>query len=212
MKNNWIFFLFIALFFNSCKMQEKDLANLEQSENYKEILKDKKIFTEPYDIAAKLPIAYTYDTKGYRFGVVDIPENTEDQVSKNLVGIFLNNVKDRKIVGVKIFIDGSKKCQEIFKFLNKEYGSFKELKPVPQKNKKGFLMGDATYLWEIKTVNKSLIVSRGFNQNFTETSKGKIYTQNETLEIYLIDNNVKSDAPGYNDLTTKELLLKTFSS
>lgn len=212
MKPNWIFFMFITLFFTSCKTQEIDLADLKYTENYKDLFKDKKTFTEPYDVAAKLPIAYTYETNGFIFGKVNIPENTENEVPLNSVGLLLNNVKERKIVGVKIAIYGVENSKKMLDYLNKEYGNPKMLKQMPSKNKDGWFMGSSAYSWEIKSSNKSLIVSQGFDLTFVETNKGKKYSQNENLNIFIVDNSIKSDAPAYNSITTKELLVKTFSS
>lgn len=212
MKTNWIFILIIMLVSNSCITQEKDLNSLNYTENYKDLFQEKKIMTEQYDIAAKLPLAYTYETKGFKFGSVNIPENAEDQISMNSVGTLLNNVKERKIVGIKISIDGIDNCKKMFDYLQSQYGTPKILMPVPNKNKEGWLVGHSAYSWDLKSLNRSLIVSQTFDLNFTESNKGKKYTQNEGVTIFIIDNNIKSDAQGYTDITTKELLLKTFSS
>ncbi len=212
MKINWIYFLIIMLLSNSCITQEKDLNNLNFAENYKDLFKDKKIMTEQYDIAAKLPLAYTYETKGFRFGTVNIPENAEDQIAMNSVGTFLNNVKERKIVGIKISIEGKENCKKVLDYLQSQYGNPKILKQLPNKNKKGWLVGNSAYSWDLKSVNRSLIVSQTFDLNFVESNKGKKYSQNEGITIFVIDNNIKSDAQGYTGLTTKELLIKTFSS
>lgn len=212
MKTSWIFFLIIMLFSNSCTTQEKDLKNLDYTLHYKDLFKDKKIMTEQYDIVAKLPLAYTYETKGFKFGTVKIPENSGNQIAMNSVGVLLNNVNERKIVGLKISIEGKDHCKKILDFIQNEYGDSKTIKQIPSKNKEGWLIGNAAYLWESKTINKTFIVSQTFDLNFIESNKGKKYFQNESMIIFIIDNSVKSDAQGYTDLTTKELLLKTFSS
>lgn len=189
-----------------------DLKNLSYKEDYRNIFKDRKVINEQYDVVSKLPLVYTYDTKGLVFGDVVIPENSENQIAMNSVGVLLDNVREKNIVGLKISIEGVDNCKKILDFIRSEYGNSMIIKKAPMKNNDGFFVGNSSYLWELNDKNKSILVSQNFGVSFVESGNGKRYSQSEGLLIFIINDGVKSDAQGYADLTTKELLVKTFSS
>ena len=72
---------------NSCNSQQKvDLEKVEFTKDYKEILKNTKFQTDAREIVTTLPVAYTKDVGGYKFGTVSFCKQCKHSSQKSYCG------------------------------------------------------------------------------------------------------------------------------
>ncbi|MEF9476640.1 hypothetical protein OWR28_01685 [Chryseobacterium sp. 1B4] len=188
------------IMFVSCQSQQKtDLEKVDFSKGYKEVLKDTKYQTEAREIVTTLPVAYTKDVSGYKFGNISFPEHKENNVKGSTVGLLINNTTERLTKGVKIELEDTAAGNDLLAYLKSQYKNPKVLAGVPAKNSEGKILGNAAYVWDLKGKTMVLVQYYEYTNNKPNTSS----------VLYIVDNQVKT-ADGQE--TAAAHLLKTYTS
>lgn len=165
----------------SCQSQQKtDLEKVDFNKSYKEVLKDTKYQTEAREVVTTLPVAYTKDVAGYKFGSVSFPEHKENTVKSSTVGLLINNSTERLTKGIKIELEDTSAGNELLAYLKAQYKSPKVLAGVPSKNNEGKILGNAAYSWNLKDKTIVLVQYYEYTNNKPNTSS----------VLYIIDNQV----------------------
>lgn len=192
-----MFLSFVA--FNSCNSQGKiDLEKVDFTKNYKEILKDTKSQTDAREIVTTLPIAYTKEVGGYKFGDVSLINSSDASMKSSTVGVLINNSKDRTTVGIKIEIEDTSTSVKILTHLKEKYKNPKILSKIPEKNSDGQILGNSAYLWQENSKTIVLV------QYYEYTDK----KPNTSSVLYIVDNKVNSEGLSG---TVASHLIKTFT-
>lgn len=192
-----MFLSFIA--FNCCNSQGKiDLEKVDFTKNYKEILKNTKSQTDAREIVTTLPIAYTKEVSGYKFGDVAFVNSGSSSIKSSSVGVLINNSKDRITVGMKVEIEDTSKSEKILTYLKEKYQNPKILSKIPIKNSKGQILGNSAYLWQSN--GKTIVLVQYYE--YTDTKP------NTSSVLYIVDNKVSSI--GLSE-TVASHLIKTFT-
>ena len=120
---------------NSCNSQQKvDLEKVEFTKDYKEILKNTKFQTDAREIVTTLPVAYTKDVGGYKFGNVSFVSNASTSAQSPTVGVLINNSTERITIGLKIEIEDTSTSDRILTYLKAKYKNPKIISKIPEKN------------------------------------------------------------------------------
>ncbi|MDR4952536.1 hypothetical protein REB14_10155 [Chryseobacterium sp. ES2] len=183
----------------SCQSQQKtDLEKVDFAKGYKEVLKDTKYQTEAREIVTTLPIAYTKDVAGYKFGNISFPEHKENNVKSSTVGLLINNPAEKLTKGIKIEWEDTAAGNDLLAYMKSQYKNPKVLAGVPAKNNEGEILGNAAYLWDLK--DKTMVLVQYYE-----------YTNNKpniSSVLYIVDNQVKT-ADGQE--TAAAHLIKTYT-
>ncbi|WP_336704055.1 hypothetical protein [Chryseobacterium indologenes] len=183
----------------SCQSQQKtDLEKVDFAKGYKEVLKDTKYQTEAREIVTTLPIAYTKDVAGYKFGNISFPEHKENNVKSSTVGLLINNPAEKLTKGIKIEWEDTAAGNDLLAYMKSQYKNPKVLVGVPAKNNEGEILGNAAYLWDLK--DKTMVLVQYYE-----------YTNNKpniSSVLYIVDNQVKT-ADGQE--TAAAHLIKTYT-
>ncbi|MBP1167718.1 MULTISPECIES: hypothetical protein [unclassified Chryseobacterium] len=187
------------IMFVSCQSQQKtDLEKVDFSKGYKEVLKDTKYQTEAREIVTTLPIAYTKDVAGYKFGNISFPEHKENKVKSSTVGLLINNPAEKLTKGIKIEWEDTAAGNDLLAYLKSQYKNPKVLAGIPAKNSEGKILGNAAYLWDMKDKTMVLVQYYEYTNNKPNTSS----------VLYIVDNQVKT-ADGQE--TAAAHLVKTYT-
>ncbi len=183
----------------SCQSQQKtDLEKVDLTKSYKEILKDTKYQTDAREVVTTLPIAYTKDVAGYKFGNISFPEHKENNVKSSAVGLLINNTTERLTKGIKIELEDTAAGNDLLAYLKSQYKNPKVLAGIPAKNSEGKVLGNAAYSWNLKDKTMVLVQYYEYTNNKPNTSS----------VLYIVDNQVKT-ADGQE--TAASHLIKTYT-
>ncbi|MBB6331340.1 hypothetical protein HNP24_002290 [Chryseobacterium sediminis] len=183
----------------SCQSQQKtDLEKVDFAKGYKEVLKDTKYQTEAREIVTTLPVAYTKDVAGFKFGNITFPEHKENNVKSSSVGLLINNTTERLTKGIKIELEDTAAGNDLLAYLKSQYKNPKVLAGIPAKNSEGKVLGNAAYSWNLKDKTMVLVQYYEYTNNKPNTSS----------VLYIVDNQVKT-ADGQE--TAASHLIKTYT-
>lgn len=165
----------------SCQSQGKtDLEKIDFSKNYKDILKDMKVQTDPREIVTTLPIATTKEVNNFRFGNVTFMNTNENDIKSSTVGILINNTTERSSKGVKIEVEDTDTSNKLFNYLKSQYNTPKILSGIPQKNSDSQILGNSAFSWNLK--DKTIVLAQYYEYTDKKPTVSSV--------LYFIDNKV----------------------
>lgn len=132
----------------ACPSSALDLDSVSLSNTYKFFLQDTPYLTSGEQIATHLPIAFTYEVDHFCFGDILLPLTDPNDFPRNQVGVLINNVAEKKTVGLRIQVEDEKITSALFDMLKQKYGNPKLLTPAPTHNSDGSQLGYAAYWWD----------------------------------------------------------------
>lgn len=165
----------------SCQSQGKtDLEKIDFSKNYKDILKDMKVQTDPREIVTTLPIATTKEVNNFRFGNVTFMNTNENDIKSSTVGILINNTTERSSKGIKIEVEDTDTSNKLFNYLKSQYNTPKILSGIPQKNSDSQILGNSAFSWNLK--DKTIVLAQYYEYTDKKPTVSSV--------LYFIDNKV----------------------
>lgn len=165
----------------SCQSQGKtDLEKIDFSKNYKDILKDMKVQTDPREIVTTLPIATTKEVNNFRFGNVTFMNTNENDIKSSTVGILINNTTERSSKGIKIEVEDTDTSNKLFNYLKSQYNTPKILSDIPQKNSDSQILGNSAFSWNLK--DKTIVLAQYYEYTDKKPTVSSV--------LYFIDNKV----------------------
>lgn len=166
----------------SCQSQGKtDLEKFDFSKNYKDILKDMKVQTDPREIVTTLPIATTKEVNNFRFGTVTFMNSNKNDIKRSTFGILINNTTERRSSkGIKIEVEDTDTSTKLFNYLKSQYKTPKILSGIPQKNSDGQILGNSAFFWNLK--DKTIVLAQYYEYTDKKPTVSSV--------LYFIDNKV----------------------
>lgn len=179
-----------------------DLEKISYRKAFAKEFKDKELYPVEREQWTGLPGFTTENLKPFRFGTAEFSNGGEyghDDVPYSKLSFVFGDLKRTDLVGIVLRIQISTESKKLKKYIVAKYGKGKLIIAPPKPRSTGEVYGYGVNSYDLLKTKQTLIIV----DNFTDKNGKSAYG----IDVYIIDNQVKSPYQGAQGTILRKLLV-----